>query len=105
MTTTKETIGNITIVTITNPDQEFLRYIFDGDSKTLTITGDSLNVIITDISSIEAVYQNDDNTLTIIDTNPDSDLLFIGLSGKINSVSRVHHQDAHGTFERILHQL
>lgn len=56
-------------------------------------------------TSNEAVYQNDDNTLTIIDTDPDSDLLFIGLSGKINSVSRVHHQDAHGTFERILHQL
>lgn len=56
-------------------------------------------------TSTEAVYQNDDNTLTIIDTDPDSDLLFIGLSGKINSVSRVHHQDAHGTFERILHQL
>lgn len=55
-------------------------------------------------TSTEAVYQNDDNTLTIIDTDPDSDLLFIGLSGKINSVSRVHHQDAHGTFERILHQ-
>lgn len=55
-------------------------------------------------TSTEAVYQNDDNTLTIIDTNPDSDLLFIGLSGKINSVSRVHHQDVHGTFERILHQ-
>lgn len=53
-------------------------------------------------TSTEAVYQNDDNTLTIIDTDPDSDLLFIGLSGKINSVSRVHHQDAHGTFERIL---
>ena len=56
-------------------------------------------------TSTEAIYQNDDNTLTIIDTDPDSDLLFIGLSGKINSVSRVHHQDAHGTFERILHQL
>lgn len=56
-------------------------------------------------TSTEAVYQNDDNTLTIIDTDPDSDLLFIGLSGKINSVSRVHHQDAHGTFERIMHQL
>ena len=56
-------------------------------------------------TSNEAVYQNDDNTLTIIDTDPDSDLLFIGLSGKINSVSRVHHQDTHGTFERILHQL
>lgn len=56
-------------------------------------------------TSTEAVYQNDDNTLTIIDTDPDTDLLFIGLSGKINSVSRVHHQDAHGTFERILHQL
>lgn len=55
-------------------------------------------------TSNEAVYQNNDNTLTIIDTDPDSDLLFIGLSGKINSVSRVHHQDAHGTFERILHQ-
>lgn len=55
-------------------------------------------------TSTEAVYQNDDNTLTIIDIDPDSDLLFIGLSGKINSVSRVHHQDAHGTFERILHQ-
>lgn len=55
-------------------------------------------------TSNEAVYQNDDNTLTIIDTDPDSDLLFIGLSGKINSVSRVHHQDAHRTFERILHQ-
>ena len=52
----------------------------------------------------EAVFQNDDTTLTIIDTDPDSDLLFIGLSGKINSVSRVHHQDAHGTFERIMHQ-
>lgn len=62
MTTTQETIGNITIVTITNPDQEFLRYIFDGDSKTLTITGDSLNVIITDISSIEDFYKHcDDN--------------------------------------------
>ena len=56
-------------------------------------------------TSNEAVYQNDDNTLTIIDTDPDSDLLFIGLSGQINSISRVHHQDAHGTFERILHQL
>ena len=56
-------------------------------------------------TSTEAVYQNDDNTLTIIDTDPDSDLLFIGLSGRINSISRVHHQDAHGTFERILHQL
>ena len=56
-------------------------------------------------TSNEAVYQNDDNTLTIIDTDPDSDLLFIGLSGKINSVSRVQHQDTHGTFERILHQL
>ena len=55
-------------------------------------------------TSTEAVYQNDDNTLTIIDTNPDSDLLFIGLSGRVNSISRVHHQDAHGTFERILHQ-
>lgn len=55
-------------------------------------------------TSTKAVYQNDDTTLTIIDTDPDSDLLFIGLSGKINSVSRVHHQDAHGTFERILHQ-
>ena len=55
-------------------------------------------------TSNEAVYQNDDNTLTIIDTDPDSDLLFIGLSGKINSVSHVHHQDTHGTFERILHQ-
>lgn len=55
-------------------------------------------------TSTEAVYQNDDNTLTIIDTDPDSDLLFIGLSGRINSISRVHHQDAHGTFERILHQ-
>lgn len=55
-------------------------------------------------TSKEAVFQNDDTTLTIIDTDPDSDLLFIGLSGKINSVSRVHHQDAHGTFERILHQ-
>ena len=52
----------------------------------------------------EAVFQNEDTTLTIIDTDPDSDLLFIGLSGKINSVSRVHHQDAHGTFERIMHQ-
>lgn len=58
MTTTKETIENITIVTIINPDQEFLRYIFDGDSKTLTITGDSLNVIITDISSIEDFYNH-----------------------------------------------
>lgn len=56
-------------------------------------------------TSNEAVYQNDDNTLTIIDTDPDSDLLFICLSGKINSISRVHHQDAHDTFERILHQL
>ena len=56
-------------------------------------------------TSNEAVYQNNDNTLTIIDTDPDSDLLFIGLSGRINSISRVHHQDAHGTFERILHQL
>lgn len=55
-------------------------------------------------TSKEAVFQNDDTTLTIIDTDPDSDLLFIGLSGKINSVSRVHHQDTHGTFERILHQ-
>ena len=52
----------------------------------------------------EAVFQNDNTTLTIIDTDPNSDLLFIGLSWKINSVSRVHHQDAHGTFERILHQ-
>ena len=52
----------------------------------------------------EAVFQNDNTTLTIIDTDPNSDLLFIGLSGKINSVSRIHHQDAHGTFERILHQ-
>lgn len=58
MTTTKETIGNISIVTITNPDQEFLRYIFDGDSKTLTITGDSLNVIVTDIPSIEEFYNH-----------------------------------------------
>lgn len=58
MTTTKETIVNISIVTITNPDQEFLRYIFDGDSKTLTITGDSLNVIVTDISSIEDFYNH-----------------------------------------------
>lgn len=56
-------------------------------------------------TSKEAVYQNNDNTLTIIDTDPNSDLLFIGLSGRINSISRVHHQDAHGTFERILHQL
>lgn len=56
-------------------------------------------------TSKEAVFQNDDNALTIIDTDPDSDLLFIGLSGKINSVSRVHHQDAYGAFERILHQL
>ena len=55
-------------------------------------------------TSTEAVYQNDDNTLTIIDTDPDSDLLFIGLSGRVNSISRVHHQDAHGTFERIMHQ-
>lgn len=55
-------------------------------------------------TSKEAVFQNDNTTLTIIDTDPNSDLLFIGLSGKINSVSRVHHQDAHGTFERILHQ-
>lgn len=55
-------------------------------------------------TSTEAVYQNEDTTLTIIDTDPDSDLLFIGLSGRINSISRVHHQDAHGTFERILHQ-
>lgn len=55
-------------------------------------------------TSTEAIYQNDDNTLTIIDTDPDSDLLFIGLSGRVNSISRVHHQDAHGTFERILHQ-
>lgn len=55
-------------------------------------------------TSTEAVYQNDDTTLTIIDTDPDSDLLFIGLSGRVNSISRVHHQDAHGTFERILHQ-
>lgn len=55
-------------------------------------------------TSTEAVYQNDDNTLTIIDTDPDSYLLFIGLSGRVNSISRVHHQDAHGTFERILHQ-
>ena len=55
-------------------------------------------------TSNEAVYQNDDTTLTIIDTDPDSDLLFIGLSGHVNSISRVHHQDAHGTFERILHQ-
>ena len=52
----------------------------------------------------EAVFQNDDTTLTIIDTDPNSDLLFIGLSGRINSISRVHHQDAHRTFERILHQ-
>ena len=58
MTTTKETIGNISIVTITNPDQEFLRYIVDGDSKTLTITGDSLNVIVTDIPSIEEFYNH-----------------------------------------------
>lgn len=56
-------------------------------------------------TSKEAVYQNNDNNLTIIDTDPNSDLLFIGLSGRINSISRVHHQDAHGTFERILHQL
>lgn len=55
-------------------------------------------------TSKEAVFQNDDTTLTIIDTDPDSDLLFIGLSGRVNSISRVHHQDAHGTFERILHQ-
>lgn len=61
MTTTKETIGNISIVTITNPDQEFLRYIFDGDSKTLTTTGDSLNVIITDIPSIEDFYNHCDD--------------------------------------------
>lgn len=59
---------------------------------------------LTEETSTEAVYQNDDNTLTIIDTDPDSDLLFIGLSGRVNSISRVHHQDAHGTFERILHQ-
>ena len=52
----------------------------------------------------EAVFQNDDTTLTIIDTDPDSDLLFIGLSGRVNSISRVHHQDTHGTFERIMHQ-
>lgn len=52
----------------------------------------------------ETVFQNDDTTLTIIDTDPDSDLLFIGLSGRVNSISRVHHQDAHGTFERIMHQ-
>lgn len=58
MTTTKETIGNIFIVTIINPDQEFLRYIFDGGSKTLTITGDSLNVIVTDIPSIEEFYNH-----------------------------------------------
>lgn len=58
MTTTKETIGNIAIVTITNLDQEFLRYIFDGDSKTLTITGDSLNVIVTDIPSVEDFYDH-----------------------------------------------
>lgn len=58
MTATKETIGNISIVTITNPNQEFLRYIFDGDSKTLTITGDSLNVIVTDIPSIEEFYNH-----------------------------------------------
>lgn len=58
MTTTKEKIGNISIVTITNPNQEFLRYIFDGDSKTLTITGDSLNVIVTDIPSIEEFYNH-----------------------------------------------
>lgn len=56
-------------------------------------------------TSKEAVYQNNDNTLTIIDTDPNSDLLFIGLSGRINSISCVHHQDAHGTFKRILHQL
>ena len=55
-------------------------------------------------TSKEAVYQNENTTLTIIDTDPDSDLLFIGLSGRVNSISRVHHQDAHGTFERILHQ-
>ena len=55
-------------------------------------------------TSKEAVFQNDDTTLTIIDTDPDSDLLFIGLSGRVNSISRVHHQDAHRTFERILHQ-
>ena len=61
MTTTQETIGNISIVTITNPDQEFLRYIFDGDSKTLTITGDSLNIIITDIPSIEEFYNHCDD--------------------------------------------
>ena len=59
---------------------------------------------LTEETSTEAVYQNDDNTLTIIDTDPDSDLLFIGLSGRVNSISRVHHQDTHGTFERILHQ-
>lgn len=41
-------------------------------------------------TSKKAVFQNDDNALTIIDTDPDLDLLFIGLSGKINSVSRVH---------------
>ena len=52
----------------------------------------------------EAVFQNNDTTLIIIDTDPDSDLLFIGLSRRVNSISRVHHQDAHGTFERILHQ-
>ena len=55
-------------------------------------------------TSKEAVFRNKDTTLTIIDTDPDSDLLFIGLSGRVNSISRVHHHVAHGTFERILHQ-
>ena len=57
MTTTKETIRNITIITITNPNQEFLRYIVDDDSNTVTITGDSLNIIITDIPSTDEFLQ------------------------------------------------
>lgn len=55
-------------------------------------------------TTTRAIYQNDDTTLTIIDTDPNSDLLFIGLSGRIDSISRVHHQDAHGTFNRLMHQ-
>ena len=66
MTTTKETIRNITIITITNPNQEFLRYIVDDDSNTVTITGDSLNIIITDIPSTDEFYQHYTDTNYII---------------------------------------
>lgn len=66
MTTTKETIRNITIITITNPNQKFLRYIVDDDSNTVTITGDSLNIIITDIPSTDEFYQHCTDTDYII---------------------------------------